>query len=179
VDLAESCKAEVCDLQVHLLIDEDVLKFEIAMDDTFAVHVVENVKHLLEEETAADFAHVTEALADIEEKTAGDELEEDVDEVVDLAAGGLLHMAVRAVTNNVDDVFVLQALEDLNFLLDRLDGAGVARQELLAEQFKCDGVAGLHVPSLVDFRGVAFSEGGENLPLVVEDWVLLAAAAVA
>ena len=146
------------------------------MDDTLAVHVVEHIEHLAEEVAASDLAHAAEALADVEEEAAGDELEQDVDEVVDLAAGGLLDVAVRAVTNNVHNVLMLEALEDLDLLLDGLDGAGVARQELLAEQLQCDEVAGLEVSGLVDLRGVTLAEGRQDLPLIVEDRVLFGAA---
>ena len=43
---------------------------------------------------ADDFAHAAKALADVEQKAAGDELEENVDEAIDLAAGWLLDVSI-------------------------------------------------------------------------------------
>ena len=46
----------------------------------------------------------------------------------------------------------------MDFLLDRLDAAGVTREELLAKELQGDEFAVLEVASLVDFGGVALAE---------------------
>lgn len=40
IKLQLSCQAEVSDLDFHLVIDEEVTKFEVAVDDSVAVHVL-------------------------------------------------------------------------------------------------------------------------------------------
>merc|ERR1711907_298952 len=78
VDLLERPEAEISNLQVQVLVDQDVFELQIAVDDRLALEIVECVKHLTEEETASVLAHAAECLAEVEEQTAGDVLEHDV-----------------------------------------------------------------------------------------------------
>merc|ERR1711907_591853 len=136
VDLLERPEAEISNLQVQVLVDQDVFELQIAVDDRLALEIVERVKHLTEEVPASVLAHAAECLTEVEEQAAWDVLKHDVDEVLDLAARGLLHMAFRAVAEDVDDVLVLEALENLDFLLDSLDGLFVPGEELIAQQLE-------------------------------------------
>ena len=52
------------------LLQQDIFKFQIAVDDALAVHVLKHVEHLTEEESAGFFAHVAKALANVEQQTA-------------------------------------------------------------------------------------------------------------
>ena len=75
---------------------------------------------------------------------------------------------------DLDDVGVLKALENLNLLLDRLDGFLVSLEELLSQEL--EGVALLGVfdrPHEVHFGSVAFTKGAEDFVFFVEDWVVL------
>ena len=91
------------------------------MDYALAMHIAQDVKHLRKEISPAVLAHTSDGLADVEEETTRHVLEEDVNEVLDLAAAWFENEAITAPSNDVDDVRVLQALENLNLLLDSLD----------------------------------------------------------
>ena len=93
-DLFEGRKAEVSDLEVEVLVDEDVLQLEVAVHDRLRLEVLEGIKHLAEEVAAAVLAHAAQRLTQVEEQTARNVLELDVDEVLDLATRGLLNMAI-------------------------------------------------------------------------------------
>ena len=144
------------------------------MNDTFSLHVGQNVDHLRQEVATCVFTHASDRLAQVEEETAGNVLEEDVDEVLDLSARWLLDIAVGTISLNLDDMGMLKALENLNLLLDGLDGFLVSLEELLSQEFQ--GVALLRVfdgPHKVHFGSVAFTEGAEDFVFFVEDWVVL------
>jgi len=69
---------------------------------------------------------------------------------------------------------VLQTLKDLDLLLNRLDGVGISREELLPQQFEGHLLLGVGDGSRqVNLRGVALSKGTQNLVLIIEDWVFL------
>ena len=90
------------------------------------MHVLEHIAHLREEETAAVFTHASKSLAQVEEETTSDELEENVDQIADFSAGRLYNTSIRAITNNLNDIWVLKSLQDLDFLLNGLDRVGVS-----------------------------------------------------
>lgn len=94
VDFLVGGEAEVRDLEVQVVVDEDVLELKISMDDALGLHVTDDLAHLREEESAVIFAHATDGLAEIEEETSGDVLEEDVNEVVDLPTRWLFDVSV-------------------------------------------------------------------------------------
>jgi hypothetical protein len=48
------------------------------MNDTFAVHVFQDITHLIEEETATVLAHSSQTLTDIEKKASSNKLKENV-----------------------------------------------------------------------------------------------------
>ena len=87
VDFPEGGEAEICNLEIHVVIDEDVFKFQISVNDTLSMHVLEHIAHLVEEETAAVLAHAAERLAQVEEQTASDELEENIDQIANFSTG--------------------------------------------------------------------------------------------
>lgn len=69
---------------------------------------------------------------------------------------------------------MLQALEDLDLLLNRLDGVAVSGEELFSKQFEGDLLLWVaDRSSQVNLGGVALSEGTQNLVLIIEDWVFL------
>lgn len=69
---------------------------------------------------------------------------------------------------------MLQALEDLDLLLDGLDGVTVSGEELFPKQFERDLLLGVGNRSCqVNLGGVALSKGTQNLVLIIEDWVFL------
>jgi len=46
MDLSESGETKVSNLEVHCIINKNILKFQVSVNDTFSVHVVEHVHHL-------------------------------------------------------------------------------------------------------------------------------------
>lgn len=83
VDMLVAGETEVCELQVQLLVDQDVFKFEVAVGDRVLEHELHRVQHLVREKTASVLAHRTDRLADVEEKTTLDVLHRQVDQIVD------------------------------------------------------------------------------------------------
>lgn len=57
------CETEIDDLQVHLVVDEDVLKLQIAVYDALVVHEGDSIDELSHKETASCFAHATQFFA--------------------------------------------------------------------------------------------------------------------
>jgi len=86
VDFSEGGEAKICNLEVHVIINEDVFKFQVSVNNTLSMHVLEHIAHLVEEETATVLAHAAKGLAKIEEQTASDELEENIDQIADFSA---------------------------------------------------------------------------------------------
>ena len=75
---------------------------------------------------------------------------------------------------NLDDILVLKPLQNLDLLLDRLDGLLVSLEELLPQEFESVALLGVFDgPHEVDFRSVAFTKRAEDFILLVEDWVIL------
>jgi len=173
VDFPEGGKAEISNFKVHGFVDKDVFKFQISVDDTFSVHVLEYVAHLRQKETATVFTHTSEGLAKIKEQTSSNELEENVDKVADFSARWLNNSAVRAITNNLDDIWVLKSLKDLDFLLNGLDRVGISLQELLTKKLESDTFGWVvNFTGQIHFRSVSLAERLENVILSVENWVL-------
>jgi len=82
-------------------------------------------------------------------------------------------VSIRTVAEDVYNVVMLKSLKNLDFLLNRLDRVSISLKEFFSQKFQGNSFAILQRLSQVDFRGVAFSEGGEDFVFVVENWVLL------
>ena len=79
-------EAKVCDLQVHLIVDQNILKLEVAMGHAFFMDVLKHIEHLMEKKAAFYFAHAAETLTEVQQVAAGNVIKHDVDDVGDLAA---------------------------------------------------------------------------------------------
>ena len=86
VDLFVGGEAEVCHLQIDLVIYEDVFKFEVSVDHILALHITKYIQHLGEEIPSGIFAHTTAGLAKIEKETSWDVLEENIYKILDLSS---------------------------------------------------------------------------------------------
>ena len=86
VDLAEGREAEVSHFQIHVIVDKNVFQLQVSVNNPLAVHVLEHLEHLVQEETTTVLAHTAEGLADVEEKPTCDVFEQDVDQVFNLTA---------------------------------------------------------------------------------------------
>jgi len=115
VDVLVAGEAEVGEFEVHLLVDEDVLELQVAVDDSVGVHVLDGVEHLVSEEPSGVLAHRAERLADVEEEAALHVVHDQVDHVVDHAARWLLDNALVAVLDHTDDALVLKGPKNLDF----------------------------------------------------------------
>lgn len=47
VDALVTCKSEVRDLEIKLIIDQDVFKFQVSVNDSLVMHIFEGVEHLM------------------------------------------------------------------------------------------------------------------------------------
>lgn len=115
VDVLVAGEAEVSELEVHLFVYEDVLELEVAVDNSVGVHVFDGVQHLVSKEASGVLAHCAERLADIEQETALHVVHDQVDHVVDNAAGWLLDDALVTVLNHTDDALVFEGPKNLDF----------------------------------------------------------------
>jgi len=115
VDGLVSGKAEVRNLHVQVRVQQNVLELQVSVGDTLSMHVLQSVEHLQTEKAASVLAHGAHQLAQVEEEAAGHMLHLHVDEVLDEAAGGLLHEALVAVTLETDDVRVLKVTQNCDF----------------------------------------------------------------
>lgn len=73
-DAFVGCEAEVGELQFHVLVYEDILQFDVPVNDSFLVHIFHGFNHLSQEKSAHVFAHSTIRLAQVKEKRAFDVL---------------------------------------------------------------------------------------------------------
>lgn len=115
VDVLVASEAEIGELEVKALVNEDILELEVTVHNSVAVHVLHGVEHLVSEEATGVLSHGSHVLAHVEEQAALDEFHDEVDHVVDDAAAWLLNDALVAVLGEADDTGVLQASEDLDF----------------------------------------------------------------
>ena len=130
VDVLVAGEAEVGQLEVQVVIDENVLEFQVAVHDPPRVNVLNGVEHLVKEESACIFAHSAHGLAEVEEKAALDELHDDVDKVLNDAARWLDYLTSIAILVHLNDSLVLQILQDSDLVVHRKNGVLVASQEL-------------------------------------------------
>jgi len=86
MDFSESGESEICHLQIHVFVDQDIFKFEVSVNDSFSVHVFKDIAHLVQEETTSIFAHATKSLAHIEKETTSYKLEKNVNKVVNFSS---------------------------------------------------------------------------------------------
>jgi hypothetical protein len=173
VDVFEASKAKVSEFEVHLLVNEDVFKLEVAVDNSVGVHVLNGVKHLISEEPSGVLAHLAKGLANVKEETALHVVHDQVDHVVDDAAGWLLNDALITVLDHADDALMLEGPKNLDFGFYWFNCVFFLGQELLLQDLNGDlrgGVANL--VGKVDFASVALTEGLHNVEFLVEDGVL-------
>lgn len=97
-------QAEVANLEFHTTADKDVSHFEVAMDNTMSVHVLDCRKNLVHEILGFTIGEFLAALEHFTETLVSAQLEEDVNVIAVLKAVLELH-----------DVRVVQRLVDLDF----------------------------------------------------------------
>jgi len=68
IDISIGGEAEIGQLQVHVFVQQDVLEFDVAVDDVFGVHIFELLNELVCKIEANIFAHAAIIFADIEKE---------------------------------------------------------------------------------------------------------------
>jgi len=148
--ISDRREAEIGDLEVAALVDEEVLGLEVPVEDAPGVAEADGGDELLEVPPRGVLLEA--ALGDArEELPAADELHDEVD----LGLGG--HDLEEA-----DDVWVAHAAEDGDLALDVRDEA-VAEGLLLVEHLDGDGLAGVGVAGVVDLGEGAVAEQAAQL----------------
>jgi len=117
VNFSKCGKSKISNLQIHKVVNQDIFKLQVSVNDSLAVHVFEDVAHLVQEEATTVLAHASQALADVEEKTAGNELEHNVNQVIDFSARWFDDLAIGAISFNLNNAVVFEALQNLDFCL--------------------------------------------------------------
>ena len=87
------------------------------MDDSLSVHLLDGVKHLVHEEPSGIFSHSAQVLTEIEKESTLNILHNDVDKVVNDAAGALDDLALVSIFVQFDDALMVKALQNLYFVL--------------------------------------------------------------
>jgi hypothetical protein len=83
-------------------------------------------------------------------------------------------MAIRTIANDIDDILVLKSLQNLDFLLNRLDALSISRKELVSKQFEGHVLLWvLERSGEIYLRSISLSERRENLIFIVEDRMFL------
>mmetsp|Transcript_18364 Transcript_18364/g.21664 ORF Transcript_18364/g.21664 Transcript_18364/m.21664 type:complete len:226 (-) Transcript_18364:25-702(-) len=154
--LKRASKAEVDDLDVVVLVEEDVLGLEIAMGEAARVDVVDALEQLLEVELADLLSEGTGVGDVVEELATSDHLLDDIGNVLALATsllqGGLLLKVVVA-----HDIVVVELRGGLNLLAEQLEGSLVEVGVGEVEDLKGEFLAVLSLPDL-DFSREAGAE---------------------
>lgn len=174
IDVLVAGETEVSKLQVEVLVEQNVLELQVAVNDSLAMHELESIKNLVGEESTGVLTHSAHKLAKIKEEAALDVLHHEVDEVIDDTGARLDDRASVTKFGHVNDAWVLEVLEYLNFVVDGNDGFLVAAQELFLQNFDSDeSLVGDRVVSCdVHLGGVAFSARFQDGILAVELGVL-------
>ena len=146
-------EAEVDDLDVVELVEEDVLALEIAMCKALSVDVVDGLDELLGVVTNDAFFEWTRVGDVVEKLTAVDELTDDVGDI-DLITILLVPDSVLVELVVLHDVLVIQGLNGLDFVTEQLEGPLVELWVVEAEDF--DGVLGaIRARAQLDFGAEA------------------------
>lgn len=155
-------ETEISYFQVKLVVYENVLELEIAMDASEVVHVLEGINHLGHEEASGILAHGAHGLAEVEKEATGNVFHNDEDEVGNDTARGFNNLTSIAEVHHANDAAVVEVLKYRDFVLNGQNGVFVASKELLLEDL--DGNLDLRIALLlrqVDFAGVALAETGK------------------
>ena len=80
------------------------------MNDTFSLHVGQNINHLAHEVPSSVFSHASHCLADVEEKTTSYVLKKDIDQICDFTAWWLMNFTIWAPADDIDYVLMLQPI---------------------------------------------------------------------
>lgn len=68
VDLLLNCEAEICDFDIAFFVEKDVLKLQIPMAHSIALHVLHYFEHLVSEKSPDIFTHRLVRLTHIKQK---------------------------------------------------------------------------------------------------------------
>jgi len=152
--------AEVRDLRAVLVVDDDVLRLEVAVDDTAAVREARGPEDLNREVDGALGRERALVVDELLQRSAGDVLHRDVRRVVPLAAVVDRH-----------DVLVLQARRGRRLTAEALDELGVGG-EALVQDLQRDLAPELEVLRTVDLRHPARTDVGDDLVAAVDHRVV-------
>lgn len=86
IKFADGCVVEVGHFKIELLVYQNVLTLQIQMSHFLSTKMLKHINHLMEEESASDFPHVSKLLVKTAEVSTGDILKLQVDSVLDFLA---------------------------------------------------------------------------------------------
>ena len=105
------------------------------MNHAFAVHVIQRIEHLVQEEPTSIFAHGAHSLAQIEEESSLNELHHNKDKVFDDSAGWFHNCPCITIFMHLDNSKVVEILENCNLVVDGKNGVTVSAKELFLQDF--------------------------------------------
>ena len=149
-DLRQLGQAEVQDLRLPALGDEDVRGLDVAVDDALRVRGVEGVCNL-DREIERDFERQRPVVDPVLQRLAVEELHRD-----ERLALGLVDVVHRA------DVRVVERRGRARFALEALERTGLARQ-FVGQELQGDRAIEPHVLGLVDDAHAATAEAFRDL----------------
>lgn len=98
LDIIVGGEAEVSELEAHVRVNKDVLKFNVSVDNTFAVDELELLDQLLSKESSHFFTHWSHLFDQIEKKWTFDEFHHNV--------GGVFESPVVILDDTIIGVFI-------------------------------------------------------------------------
>lgn len=118
-----SGKSEVCNFEVDLVVHQDIFKFQVSVHYSLVLNVFHDLNKLFEIESSSVLSHTPEGLAKVKEKSPLNIFEHDKNKVIDFSPWRFKHMTLGSIANNIDNILVIDALKDLDFLLNSFDWA--------------------------------------------------------
>ena len=118
MDFSECSESKIGNFQIHVVVNKDIFKFQISMNDSLAVHVFKDFAHLVKEKASTVLSHASQSLAYIEQETTCHKFQENVNQVLNGSTGWFDDLTIRAITKNLDDIVMFKSLKNLNFGFD-------------------------------------------------------------
>lgn len=136
LDVLVSGEAEVGQLEVHVVVDQDVLELDVSVNNILAVNVLELFDHLFGKKSSNILAAGSNLFAEIEEEWALNILHNNVDLLLEALAFVMDNSAVSELVE-LDNAFVVKILEDLHFFFNSVCGV-LKLQVGGAHDFDCE-----------------------------------------
>lgn len=146
------------------------------MDHSPPMHICQDIKHLLHEESTCTLPHWSQILANFEEKTSLNFFKFNEDLVVKFSASTsrLFYIPIFTISQNFYNIWVFHSSEYLNLFLNCLNWIFNSIKVLFSHYFESDSFVWIHdASSLINPRCPPITESLKQFVLVVKHGVFL------